>query len=88
MPDYIGHEPSGIEKAMPIILGIFFLAALASIPFMHADNERARQKSWQSQGCKMYDDEKMADVPVKCLNEFVDHYKAQQQRLQPPEQQQ
>lgn len=87
MPDYIGHEPSGIEKAMPIICGIILFGALASIPFMQRDNARIREQQWQSQGCKMYDTEKMADVPAKCLNEFVDHYKAQQPRVQPPEQQ-
>lgn len=79
----IGHEPKGLEKAMPIILGFVLLGAFISVPFMQRDNARIREQTWQSEGCKMYDNEKVADVPVKCLNEFVDHYKAQQQRTQP-----
>lgn len=83
MSDFIGGETSGIEKAMPIVCGVILVAAIISIPFMQRDNEKIRQQKWQSQGCKMYDSEFLKDVPVKCLNEFVDHYKAQEQRIQP-----
>lgn len=83
----IEEGPSTFDKIFYWVLGIIMIAFFISVPFMARDAERANQKAWQENGCQMYDNIKAADVPAKCSQYFVDHYKSQQQRVQPPEEQ-
>lgn len=85
MAEYGAPQSDFWDKAVPAFCVMLLVAALISVPFMYNDSMKAKEKQWQSEGCRMYDNSKMADVPVKCLNEFTDHYKAQNQRTQPPE---
>lgn len=84
MTTYIGGEPSKLEKAGYIILGIVFVAFLAYIPFMLINKQERLEQAWQDRGCQMYDMERPQDVPAKCSNQFVDHYAPQDARKQPP----
>lgn len=81
----IEQGPSSSEKVMYWVLGAVMVAFIISIPFMVRDKNARLDKAWHDQGCEMYDDIKATDVPAKCSQYFVDHYKPQQQRVQPPE---
>lgn len=86
MPELIGHEESTLEKGMRYGLIALMIAFIIYVPFMIQDKQERQEKAWQEQGCRMYDDVmKLDDVPVKCKWDFVDHYKAQEQRVQPPD---
>lgn len=85
MAEYGAPQNGFWDKAIPAFCGLLLVCALISVPFMARDNERIRQQTWKAEGCKMYDDYKVQNVPAKCQTYFVDHYKAQQQRIQPPE---
>ncbi len=84
MSDYL-EKPGKYDNIMYIALGLFFLAFLVSVPFMWHDKQARLEKAWQDDGCQMYDDYLIKDVPAKCQTYFVDHYKPQQGRIQPPE---
>lgn len=75
-----------LDKAVPIVCGVIMVAFLISLPFMIRDKEARERKAWQDEGCHMYDNMKSIDVPAKCSYIFTDHYKPQQERLQPPDQ--
>lgn len=87
MPEYIGGGPAtGWEKAMYWGLGLLMVAFLISVPFMIQDKQERLEKAWNDQGCRMYDEEtKLDDIPAKCKADFIEHYKAQDARLQPPD---
>jgi len=78
------NEPRKSDKIVPIICGVIFLAFLACLPAMWHDKQQREAQAWHDYGCQMYDDYKIDKVPAKCQSEFVDHYQAQQTRLQPP----
>jgi hypothetical protein len=78
-------KESGLEKGMRYGVIALFIAFVAYVPFMIQNKEERLEKAWQEQGCKMYDMERPQDVPAKCSNTFTDHYKPQEQRVQPPE---
>lgn len=79
------NKPTASDKIVPIVCGVILLAFIACVPSMANDKEKREAKAWHDNGCKIYDDYKAIDVPAKCSAYFVDHYKAQQARLQPPE---
>lgn len=73
------------DKLFYWILGIIFVAFLISVPFMMNDASKLDAQEWRDEGCKMYDNDLLKDVPAKCQTYFIDHYQAQPARLQPPE---
>ena len=81
----IESGPTTTDKIMYWVLGIIMVAFIISIPFMVRDKNARLEHAWQTQGCEMYDDVKAIDVPAKCSQYFVDHYKAQPIRTQPPD---
>lgn len=83
MTTHIGGEMGVSEKIGAIALLILFISFLIYIPFMIANKQERLQQAWQTQGCQMYDDRKIADIPVKCHSEFIDHYAPQEMRKQP-----
>lgn len=85
MPTYIERGPDTKDKIFYWALGIFFLAFLVSLPFMWRDQQNYMDHLWKTQGCHMYDDDQLKNVPAKCQTYFIDHYQAQKVRLQPPE---
>lgn len=78
-------ESSKWDKVIPVIAIGILLAFFACVPSMIKDQNRAEAQQWQAQGCQMYDDYKLSDVPAKCQVYFVDHYQAQPVRVQPPQ---
>lgn len=83
MSTYIGGEQSPLDKIMMWGAIVLFVAFLAYIPTMFQNKQDRLDKAWKTQGCEMYDDEKIADVPAKCQTFFIDHYAPQERRLQP-----
>lgn len=71
-----------LEKAFYALLAILLVATLCYAPFMYADAQRELKREWDENGCQMYDDKKIADVPAKCQSHFVDHYAPQERREQ------
>ena len=76
-------EPTKTDKLVPIVAGLVLLAFLACVPAMWSDKQQRLEQAWQEKGCQMYDNDKPADLPAKCSNDFVDHYQPQEQRNQP-----
>jgi hypothetical protein len=60
-------------------------AILVCLPSMINDKNKRLEQAWQTQGCEMYDNYKATDIPAKCSQYFIDHYKSQDIRIQPPE---
>lgn len=79
------NETTNVDKAFYWVLGLIMVAFLISVPFMVRNDNRLKVQAWQEQGCEMYDNEKPADIPAKCSQYFVDHYKPQPARTQPPQ---
>lgn len=71
------------EKVFVGFLILLVLATFAMIPQMHADKQKQLNEQWETKGCKMYDGDKIADVPAKCQSHFIDHYSPQERRKQP-----
>lgn len=84
MAEYIGKS-SKIEKHIYVIGMVLLVLVFVSIPFIAADKDKRQQQSWQSIGCRMYDNEKIDSIPAKCHGEFIDHYNPQELRSQPNE---
>lgn len=84
MPNMI-NEPTTIDRVVPIVCFVILIAFFACLPSMIKDQNKRLEQAWQDQGCQMYDNDKTANVPAKCSQYFVDHYKPQQPRPQPPE---
>ncbi len=82
---YIEQGPGRGEKVFLTILAVVFISFLISVPFMWHDKQQRLEKAWRDEGCQMYDNEMVSNVPAKCQTYFVDHYKGQNQRVQPPE---
>lgn len=80
---YLEQPPSTGDKIINGFLVLLILLAIVCIPFMIVDKQRRLDDAWNNQGCKMYDKEKVSDIPAKCNNDFVDHYNAQERREQP-----
>ncbi len=86
MPTIIEHEESGLEKGMRYGLIALMIAFFIYVPFMIQNKEERLRQAWQDNGCRMYDEEtRLDDIPAKCKADFIEHYKAQQPRLQPPD---
>lgn len=83
MSDIYG-APTMWDKIIPVGCLLILLVFIACLPSMVADKNRRLEQQWQSNGCRMYDDTKMSEVPAKCQQFFVDHYTAQPARTQPP----
>lgn len=82
MSTYLEGPTSTAEKFMYIFLCIVVIAAIACIPLMIADKQNRLDEEWKNNGCQMYDKDKVSDIPAKCNNDFVDHYKSQDSRKQ------
>ena len=78
------YEPSFMDRAFPIAMGILMVAFLISIPFMVMDTHKRETQLWEEKGCQMYDDYTIDSVPAKCQTYFIDHYQSQPTRTQPP----
>lgn len=81
----IEQGPSGLDKVFYFVLGTIMVAFVISIPFMARDQQRRLEQRWHDEGCQMYDDEKAGDIPAKCSQYFIDHYRSQPLRTQPPQ---
>ena len=84
MTELYGKE-STFEKMMKWGCIALFVAFLIALPFMIMDKQEREAQLWQDLGCRKYDEVKQSDVPAKCANTFTDHYKPQEQRVQPPD---
>lgn len=79
----IYNEPTTRDKMVPIVCGVILLAFLATVPSMINNKNKRLEQAWQEQGCQMYDNYHISEVPAKCQAHFIDHYQPQPARPQP-----
>jgi len=73
----IEGKSTTFDKVLYTFLALLVLATIAYMPFMIADKQATAEKEWNDKGCRMYDADRVSEIPAKCSNDFVDHYKSQ-----------
>lgn len=56
---------------------IMALMILVVGPKIHSDNVKADNKAFADQGCNLYANDSIDDVPAKCQNYFRNQYETQ-----------
>jgi hypothetical protein len=74
----IEGKSTTFDKVLYTFLALLVLAIIAYVPFMMADKQATAEKEWKEKGCRMYDAARVSEIPAKCSNDFVDHYKSQE----------
>jgi hypothetical protein len=74
-----------LDKLTPLALIVLMLALFASVTFMVWDSNKRKEELWQADGCQMYDNYRIKNVPAKCHQHFIERYQSQEKRVQPPD---